>query len=434
VGQVLFAFAIILIHNNVSFKFLLLMFKNRFNLRNVVAIAICLAGVANQALAQTFNYTDASGVTATYMIGSNGHTYPNGVTLPTVDFANTIVDAPTELTKWVLPETITHNGITYALYGGVLHGAGYQDGYVFSNLTELVLPKYMKQFQSFNATSTGSGQFPNLRKVTFGEYYQYFGGEGFYGYPLDSVIFKGTAIFSNTTTGDTYGNQQQTFGNNLTDTKIIIPCGTRELFERSLTNYPTYWNKYPEYGNNNSIWTTANLVEAECLNTLTVLSSDVSLGNARSYSTSGIITSTPTNTSATYSGQAELIAIAKAGKVFTGWSDGNTDNPRTVNVTVDITYTANFATCENTGVKSVQAASPLKVYPNPTNNTLNVQLEKFVNNGTLTLFNMSGKVVLSQAINGHSAQVNLSALGAGNYILRLVENGTASAGVQVIKN
>jgi hypothetical protein len=64
---------------------------------------------------------------------------------------------------------------------------------------------------------------------------------------------------------------------------------------------------------------------------------------------------------------------------------------------------------------------------------LNVELERFVNNGTLTLFDMSGKVVLSQSVNGSSAQINLSALTAGSYILRLVENGTASVGVQVIK-
>jgi hypothetical protein len=46
---------------------------------------------------------------------------------------------------------------------------------------------------------------------------------------------------------------------------------------------------------------------------------------------------------------------------------------------------------------------------------------------------MSGKLVLSQAVNGNSAQINMSALAAGNYTLRLVENGAASAGVQVVK-
>ena len=80
------------------------------------------------------------------------------------------------------------------------------------------------------------------------------------------------------------------------------------------------------------------------------------------------------------------------------------------------------------------AAADIQVYPNPANGTLNVQLEKRVNNGTLTLFDMNGKAVLSQAINGNSAQINLSSLAAGNYILHLVENDVANAGIQVIKN
>jgi hypothetical protein len=63
---------------------------------------------------------------------------------------------------------------------------------------------------------------------------------------------------------------------------------------------------------------------------------------------------------------------------------------------------------------------------------LNVQLETSVN-GTLTLFDMSGRIVLSQAVNGISAQVSMSQLTAGSYVLRLVENGKASAGVKVVK-
>ena len=72
------------------------------------------------------------------------------------------------------------------------------------------------------------------------------------------------------------------------------------------------------------------------------------------------------------------------------------------------------------------------VYPNPAKNTLNVQLANNVS-GTLVLFDVNGKTMLSQTINGNSAQINMSSLTTGNYILRLVENGTASAGIQVIK-
>ena len=41
--------------------------------------------------------------------------------------------------------------------------------------------------------------------------------------------------------------------------------------------------------------------------------------------------------------EATIGAIAADGFEFIDWNDGNTDNPRIVTVTADITYTANFA-------------------------------------------------------------------------------------------
>ena len=84
-------------------------------------------------------------------------------------------------------------------------------------------------------------------------------------------------------------------------------------------------------------------------------------------------------------------------------------------------------------IKSAQLTSPLKVYPNPTSDILNVRLENAVDNGVLTLSDMNGKIVLQQAVTGDSAQINMSQFAAGNYILRVVENGVASVGLQVIK-
>ena len=45
---------------------------------------------------------------------------------------------------------------------------------------------------------------------------------------------------------------------------------------------------------------------------------------------------------------------------------------------------------------------------------------------------ISGKIVLPQAINGNHVQINMFLLAAGNYILRLVENSTASIGTQLV--
>jgi uncharacterized repeat protein (TIGR02543 family) len=65
--------------------------------------------------------------------------------------------------------------------------------------------------------------------------------------------------------------------------------------------------------------------------TITVLSSNEAWGQALG--------------SGTYNegAQINISAIAYTGYVFTGWSDGNTENPRTITVTADATYTAQFA-------------------------------------------------------------------------------------------
>ena len=86
----------------------------------------------------------------------------------------------------------------------------------------------------------------------------------------------------------------------------------------------------------------------------------------------------------------------------------------------------------NTGIAKIESAG-VKIYPNPTNSILNIELEKEVTNGTLTLYDMSGKAVLLQELNGVSIQINISSLPAGNYILRLIEKGLANVEVQVIK-
>ena len=395
------------------------MIKVRLKLRKVVAIAICLAAfTANQALAQTYNHTDASGVSWTYSLMGSSDDEVNIVK---------VTNLPPTVTKWVIPDVIIHNG-TQTRKVTFTGASIFQDLPLNTTLREIVFPKYLITLQIEGMeVGNASTKVSNLHKITLGEAFTGGGSYMFNGQPLDTIIFKG---------GVPIYLGSNSFSYCPAHTKIIVPCGTMEAFRNHFASDQQYrWQEerwgYPEGA---VTWTTANFVEAECLNTLTVLSSDVSLGNAISTSGCGTLTTTtPDNTTATFSGTATLYALAKKDKVFTGWADGNVDNPRTVSVSSDTTFTANFATCTETGIRSAQAAAPLKVYPNPANSTLYVESENWINNGTLTLFDMSGKVVLSQAVNGNSAQINMSSLTAGNYILRLVENGTASAGVQVIK-
>lgn len=66
-----------------------------------------------------------------------------------------------------------------------------------------------------------------------------------------------------------------------------------------------------------------------------------------------------------YNAQATLRATASSGYAFKSWSDGNTDNPRTVTVTADATYTAEFEASVGvsialpTGVKKADGSGEL---------------------------------------------------------------------------
>ena len=81
---------------------------------------------------------------------------------------------------------------------------------------------------------------------------------------------------------------------------------------------------------------------------------------------------------------------------------------------------------------SAQSAS-ITVYFNSDGNALNVNLDRDMKNGTLTLFDLSGRIITSQPIVGQTAVVNTSLLEKGLYVLQLLENGKATAGVKVVK-
>jgi hypothetical protein len=307
-----------------------------------IAMTFCLCMVAftSKTMAQTeVQYTDASGVTCTYATFVEGGT-TTYVRLKKLD------NFPPTVSKWVLPENVTVNGIAYPLrYIADNAWAGNQ--LQSTALTEVVFPKFLNEvLPPFSQALENQRVFPNVRKITFGEQARWF-HNAFNYLPLDSVIFLGTNTFVE---NKLMGTAE--FAYSPTTTKIIVPCGTLSEFVTRFAN--SQWNN--GNGMSASFWTSANFYEAECLNTLTVLSSNNSLGNAYSLSGGSYITTTPSNTVATFSGTATLLALPRGGKVFVGWSDGNLDNPRTVSVSTDAEYTAVFADCESTGLEAPQAS------------------------------------------------------------------------------
>jgi hypothetical protein len=106
-------------------------------------------------------------------------------------------------------------------------------------------------------------------------------------------------------------------------------------------------------------------------------------------------------------------ATANAGYRFVRWSDGNTDNPRMVTVTQNITCTAEFAST-TTDVEGAEALT-ISVYPNPAVDYIAVVLPENAARAFFTLYDMQGQVAIEKAI-GRREAISVSHLPAGIYI------------------
>ncbi len=99
-----------------------------------------------------------------------------------------------------------------------------------------------------------------------------------------------------------------------TDIPVYIPCGTKDAYQADCG-----WGRFSNY------------IEPVAPYSLTVTTQDEMMGTAHI-----IRQTTCANDTAVFE------AVANDGYHFTQWSDGNTDNPRTIVVDEDITLTAQF--------------------------------------------------------------------------------------------
>ena len=74
--------------------------------------------------------------------------------------------------------------------------------------------------------------------------------------------------------------------------------------------------------------------------------------------------------------QVNIVAIPNAQRRFIQWNDGNTDNPRLVTVSQDMTLTAEFVSATPTAVEQTQ---------NSQDNNQNVIIQKIIRNGQVLI-------------------------------------------------
>lgn len=119
-----------------------------------------------------------------------------------------------------------------------------------------------------------------------------------------------------------------------------------------------------------------------------------------------------------YLDTATLVATANSGYTFTGWNDGNTDNPRQIVVTANTTYTANFATSQS--IDEVLATS-VRLTPNPASSFVELSLEGISESVTVSIVDLCGRTVVSvtDADGGGKTRLDVSSLPAGPYFVRV---------------
>lgn len=104
---------------------------------------------------------------------------------------------------------------------------------------------------------------------------------------------------------------------------------------------------------------------------------------------------------------------------FVKWDDENTDNPRTITVTADATYTAIFA--ENVGIEEVEMED-VSLFPNPATSMVTIRANGMEQ---VTLIDLNGSTVMTQSVNSETVTFDVSSLSKGAYFVRITGgNGT----------
>lgn len=167
------------------------------------------------------------------------------------------------------------------------------------------------------------------------------------------------------------------------NTKVLVPCGSLESYRQGWTMFKTIYENadYYDVTVNNDGFGEAYVLEKFCEDQ-----------------------------------KAVIKAEPYYGYMFSGWDDGNTDNPRTLYLTQDTVMTAHFAPLS----VDEGCETPLSAYPNPTDGTFTIEAEDIT---AVEVFDQLGQKVMTD--HSGSRTVNVSALPAGIYFLK-VETATGT--------
>ena len=145
--------------------------------------------------------------------------------------------------------------------------------------------------------------------------------------------------------------------------------------------------------------------ETETTPTITVTVNDATMGSA-TYTLDG-------NT-------AVLTATPNEGYEFTGWNDGNTENPRTVTITSDTAFMAIFTASGSSSLQEVNTRE-FVLYPNPAKSFVNLEFETLEENTLLQILDLNGRRVRTLELKAgqETLRIEIGELPKGVYTIML---------------
>ena len=312
-----------------------------------------------------------------------------------------------------------------------------------SGLTSVTIPNSVTSIGElvFNACS-------GLTSVTIGNSLTSIGDRAFY------ECLNLSSLISSATVPPTIGNEAFPYPNICT---VTVPCGSLAAYTASTCYWSVYFPQRITESSSFELSVSANEeaygsveVETQSCNvkTLTAIANDGyefigwNDGNTENPRTVTITSdtafmaifteavSTPTITltvndetmgSASYTmdgNTAVLTATANEGYSFVIWSDGNTENPRTVTITSDTAFMAIFSPASS--LQEVNARE-FALYPNPAKSFVNLEFEALKENTLLQILDLNGRRVRTFDLKAgvETLRIDLGDLSKGVYTVML---------------
>jgi len=75
-----------------------------------------------------------------------------------------------------------------------------------------------------------------------------------------------------------------------------------------------------------------------------------------------------------------------------------------------------------TGVQDKEIESKIKVFPNPANNFITIQMEEYNQSAIFEILDLKGEIILTKAIDSKESKIGIADLKPGIYMYRLRDN------------